>query len=165
MPCPGWARGLLPWRHSGRKIPCCRAPVIADSCPARCSPPDHSPAWYRWAIDQIPERSTFECDGVPVELLTWGEVGKPGLLFLHGDSAHADWWSYTAPFFADEWRCAAISWTGMGSSGRRPGYTFDAWAREAIAAIDAAALDNGTGTMVVAHSLGGYPAQIGRAHV
>ncbi|MCR5870975.1 MULTISPECIES: alpha/beta fold hydrolase [unclassified Sphingomonas] len=125
--------------------------------------PPPAPAWYRWAIDQLPARSIFECDGVPVELLTWGEVGKPGLLFLHGDSAHADWWSYTAPFFADEWRCAAISWSGMGSSGRRPDYTFDAWAREAIAAIDAAALDNGTGTMVVAHSLGGYPALIASA--
>ena len=36
-----------------------------------------------------------------LEVLTWGEVGKPGLLFVHGNSAHADWWSFIAPFFAE----------------------------------------------------------------
>lgn len=122
-----------------------------------------APAWYEWAVALVPERSTFECEGIPIELLTWGEVGKPGLLFLHGDSAHADWWSYIAPFFADDWRCAAISWSGMGSSGRRPTYTFGEWADEAIAAIGAASLDNGSGVMMVAHSLGGYPALIASA--
>ena len=40
-------------------------------------------------------------DGANIELLTWGEVGKPGLIFVHGNSAHADWWSFIAPFLAD----------------------------------------------------------------
>ncbi|MES2289129.1 MAG: alpha/beta hydrolase [Pseudomonadota bacterium] len=120
-----------------------------------------APAWFDWAVAQLPDRSRFELDGLPIELLTWGEVGKPGLLFLHGDSAHADWWSFIAPFFANDWRCAAISWSGMGSSGRRAVYTFSDWADEAIAAIDAAQLNvDGQGTLVVAHSLGGYPALI-----
>lgn len=123
-----------------------------------------APAWFEWAIGQAPERSSFDVAGVQIELLTWGMAGKPGLLFLHGDSAHADWWSFIAPFFAADWRCAAISWSGMGSSGRRPAYTFDDWAGEAIAAIDAAGLDDdGRGAMVVAHSLGGYPALIASA--
>jgi len=122
-----------------------------------------APGWYAAAVARVPERSQFECEGVPIELLTWGERGKPGLLFLHGDSAHADWWSYIAPFFAEDWRCAAISWSGMGSSGRRASYNFSDWAGEAIAAIDAADLDNGVGVMIVAHSLGGYPALIASA--
>jgi len=122
-----------------------------------------APRWYDWAVGQLPERSSFSHDGISIELLTWGKVGKPGLLFLHGDSAHADWWSFIAPFFADDWRCAAISWSGMGSSERRPDYSFSQWADEAIAAIDAASLDNGIGTMIVAHSLGGYPALIASA--
>lgn len=122
-----------------------------------------APGWFDWAVAREPERSSFDAGGVEIELLTWGEVGKPGLLFLHGDSAHADWWSFIAPFFADDWRCAAISWSGMGSSSRRAAYTFSDWADEAIAAIDAAGLDNGSGTMIVAHSLGGYPALIAAA--
>lgn len=122
-----------------------------------------APAWFDWAVAQEPERSSFVHDGVEIELLTWGEPGKPGLLFLHGDSAHADWWSFIAPFFARDWRCAAISWSGMGSSGRRAAYSFSDWADEAVAAIDAAGLDNGIGTMVVAHSLGGLPALMASA--
>lgn len=118
-----------------------------------------APAWFDAALSGEPERTFFDHDGLAIELLVWGEAGKPGILFLHGDSAHADWWSFIAPFFAADWRCAAISWSGMGRSDRRSGgYGFADWAQEAIAAIDAAGLDNGCGTMVVAHSLGGYPA-------
>lgn len=120
-----------------------------------------APIWFAQALAQAPERGSFDHEGLAIELLLWGEVGKPGLLFLHGDSAHADWWSFIAPFFAKDWRCAAISWSGMGRSDRRQtSYSFADWAQEAVAAIDAADLDNGAGTMIVAHSLGGYPALI-----
>lgn len=122
-----------------------------------------APPWFDWAIAQAPERSHIDVDGVPIELLTWGARDKPGLLFLHGDSAHADWWSFIAPFFMADWRCAAISWSGMGSSGRRPSYSFDDWATEAIAAVAAAGFDAAAPVMVVAHSLGGHPALIASA--
>jgi hypothetical protein len=72
-----------------------------------------APAWFEAAIGVGPERSRIPVEGAEIELLTWGEVGKPGLLFLHGNGAHADWWSFIAPFFAKDWRCAAISWSGM----------------------------------------------------
>lgn len=117
------------------------------------SPP--APGWFHSALAVAPVRSTFDVDGVAIELLTWGRPSARGLLFLHGDSAHADWWSFVAPFFADDWRCAAISWSGMGGSGWRPRYEFADWANEAVAALDAAGLDT---AILVAHSLGGYPA-------
>ncbi|MBU3991004.1 MAG: alpha/beta hydrolase [Alphaproteobacteria bacterium] len=118
-----------------------------------------APDWFVAALAQAPERSFFMCDGAAIELLTWGKVGKPGLLFLHGNGAHADWWSFIAPFFADTHRCAAMSWSGMGLSDRRSGgYEMAQHTAEAVAAIDAAGLDNGSGVMVVAHSAGGYPA-------
>ena len=44
----------------------------------------------------------FGEDDADIELLTWGEIGKPGLIFVHGNSAHSDWWSFIAPFLADE---------------------------------------------------------------
>lgn len=123
-----------------------------------------APAWFEWAIAQHPERSSFNHDGLQIELLTWGSVGKPGLLFLHGDSAHADWWSFIAPFFAETHRCAAISWSGMGRSDwRSDGYALVDYAGEAIAAIDAAGLDDGNGVLLIAHSLGGYPALVAGA--
>jgi len=76
-----------------------------------------APAWFEAAIARAPERSRIPVEGVGIELLTWGEVGKPGLLFLHGNGAHADWWSFIAPSFADDWRVAAISWSGAGAAG------------------------------------------------
>lgn len=105
-----------------------------------------------------PERRWFDNDGTPIELLTWGRVGAPGLLFLHGNSAHADWWSFIAPFFAETHRCAAISWSGMGRSGWRSRYGVGVYADEIVQAIGEAGLAaSGNPPIVVAHSFGGLP--------
>lgn len=123
-----------------------------------------APGWFHKALANAPERTFYEHAGRKTELLTWGEQGRPGLLFLHGNSAHADWWSFIAPYFASEWRCAAISWAGMGRSDwREEGYSMESYADQAIAAFDAAGLDNGDGVMIVAHSYGGYPALVAGA--
>lgn len=116
-----------------------------------------SPAWFDAALAHAPERSRFASRGASIELLTWGEPGRPALLFLHGSGAHADWWSHIAPFFAGEWRCAAISWSGMGRSERRAdGYTLDVLAQEASDALEAAGLlAADTKPIVIGHSLGG----------
>ncbi|HEX5776176.1 MAG TPA: alpha/beta hydrolase [Caulobacteraceae bacterium] len=115
-----------------------------------------APAWFETALGHAPERTTVEVEGVPIELLTWGEVGKPGLVFLHGNGAHADWWSFIAPFFAADYRIAAISWSGMGGSGWRERYTAELFGREVMAAIEAGQL--GDKPLLVAHSFGGYQA-------
>ncbi len=116
-----------------------------------------SPAWFTQAIANTPARTFFQHDGANIELLTWGERGLPGLLFLHGNGAHADWWSHIAPFFSGEWRCAALSFSGMGRSDRREeGYTIAGLAREALAAVGAAELDAGPARpVVISHSFGG----------
>ena len=117
-----------------------------------------APAWFDAAIAQAPDRSLIEADGARIELLTWGEVGKPGLLFLHGNGAHADWWSFIAPFFAKDWRVAAISWAGMGDSDWREAYSGESFAAEIFAAIEAAGLDAaGIKPILVGHSFGGFP--------
>ena len=120
------------------------------------SPP--APAWFEAALAVEPERSTILVDGVDIELLTWGEVGKPGLMFLHGNGAHADWWSFIAPYFAKEWRVAAISWAGMGGSGWREAYSAETFAAEVFAAVEAAQLEaGGVKPILVGHSFGGFP--------
>jgi pimeloyl-ACP methyl ester carboxylesterase len=115
-----------------------------------------APAWFEQAIEDRPERSTVDVQGAAIELLTWGERGRPGLLFLHGNGAHADWWSFIAPFFAKDFRVAAISWSGMGRSGWRERYTIDTFIAEALTGAEAAGLFEGKDKpIVVAHSFGG----------
>src|SRR5579859_7133931 len=105
---------------------------------AGAKPP--APAWFEAALAKAPERSLVTVDGARIELLTWGKRGKPGLIFVHGNSAHADWWSFIAPFFADDFRVAALSLSGMGASDWRELYSFDLFAEEIFACAKAAGL-------------------------
>lgn len=116
-----------------------------------------APAWFEEALGKQPDRTFFRSSGAAIELLTWGRIGAPGLLFLHGNGAHADWWSHIAPFFAAQWRCAALSYSGMGRSDWRPGnYTIEGFAAEVLDAVAAAGLDQGpVAPIIVAHSFGG----------
>src|SRR5215213_8626354 len=118
-----------------------------------------APDWFRAALAHAPARSFVEVQGVPIELLTWGEVGRPGILFLHGNAAHAEWWSFIAPLLTPSYRVAAISWSGMGASGWREAYTPELFVEEVFAAADAAGLfSSATKPVVIAHSFGGVPA-------
>ncbi|OYY92143.1 MAG: hypothetical protein B7Y45_01075 [Sphingomonas sp. 28-66-16] len=121
-------------------------------------------AWFVDALAIEPERHRIAVSGTEIELLTWGTLGQPGLLFLHGNGAHADWWSFIAPFFATDYRCAAISWSGMGKSGWRATYDIATFADEALAAIDAAGLDTASAPILIGHSFGGMPLMYVGAH-
>lgn len=120
-----------------------------------------APTWFERAVAAEPERSFVEVDGVAIELLVWGERGRQGLLFIHGGGAHADWWSFLAPFFATSFRVAAISISGMGRSGWRERYSLDQFADEAAAGARAAGLfDADPAPVVIAHSFGSRPALV-----
>lgn len=115
-----------------------------------------SPAWFEAAVERAPERSFVPVRGAKIELLTWGDVGKPGLIFVHGNSAHADWWSFIAPFFADDFRVAALSLSGMGASDWREAYAFETFADEIHACAMAAGLYEAAQPPVyIGHSFGG----------
>src|ERR1700722_598966 len=121
---------------------------------AGAKPP--SPAWFDKALAQAPERSFVPVDGAKIELLTWGELGKPGLIFVHGNSAHADWWSFIAPFLADQYRVAALSLSGMGGSDWRETYTFEVFAEEIHECAKAAGLyAAAVKPIYIGHSFGG----------
>ena len=53
--------------------------------------------WFDAVLAIEPVRSFFDVDGAQIELLTWGEVGRPGLRFRHGNAPQAAWWSFNAP--------------------------------------------------------------------
>ncbi len=116
-----------------------------------------APDWFTAAVADTPERSTVTVAGAAIEVLTWGERGQPGLLFLHGNGAHAGWWRFVAPFFARTHRVAACSWSGMGGSDHRPAYTLDGFVDEIFAVIAATGLSDAGPPKVVAHSFGGFP--------
>jgi pimeloyl-ACP methyl ester carboxylesterase len=137
--------------HSDDLPPEVKAPLAAFG---GAEPP--SPQWFKDAVAQEPERSFVESLGSKLEVLTWGERGKPGLLFVHGNSAHADWWSFIAPFFAQEYRVAAMSLAGMGASDWRDRYAFADFSKDAEAVARAAGLyEGGVKPVYIGHSFGG----------
>ena len=115
-----------------------------------------SPDWFKAALAKAPERRMVPVEGANIELLTWGKIGNPGLILVHGNSAHADWWSFIAPYLADEYRVAAISLSGMGDSDWRETYTFATFAEEIWACAKAAGLyEAKVKPVFIGHSFGG----------
>lgn len=94
--------------------------------------------------------------GCDIHYLRWGPKTSalPGVLFLHAGGAHAQWWSFIAPFIAEDRPVAAVDFSGMGDSGRRNAYNSACHVAE-IAAVLAAA-DLGPKPIIVGHSFGGY---------
>jgi pimeloyl-ACP methyl ester carboxylesterase len=122
-----------------------------------------APAWFERVVAIEPERTFVAVEGAQVETLAWGERGKPGLILLHGGAAHADWWSFVAPFFASERRVVAPTFTGMGRSDWRAAYDFRQFVREAREAARAAGAFEAGPPAVAGHSFGGRIA-VGLAH-
>lgn len=125
------------------------APFHGDKPPA--------PQWFDAAIANAPERTFIDVRGAAIETLAWGERGKPPLLFLHGNGACAEWWSFIAPFFADTHRVAAFSMSGMGGSGWRDRYSYDLYVDEAFAVAETTGLFASTAKpVIIGHSFGAF---------
>jgi pimeloyl-ACP methyl ester carboxylesterase len=116
-----------------------------------------APEWFSSALAQLPERSWTPVAGARIETLTWGKVGLPGLLLLHGKLAHADWWGFIAPFFASTHRVTAMSWSGMGRSDWRTTYDNHVLVQEAHTVASATGLfESPQKPVVIAHSFGAF---------
>ncbi len=116
-----------------------------------------APAWFTAALAHEPEVSRVEVAGAGIEALSWGERGLPGLVLLHGNGAHARWWSFIAPFFAADYRVTTLSWSGMGGSDHRDAYRVDTFVEEIFAVAAATGASAAGPFHVVAHSFGGFP--------
>ncbi len=136
-----------------------RAPILAALGGRR---PD-APAWFEAALANAPERSQITVDGASIEVLAWGRVGDPGVLLLHGNSAHADWYGFVAPLLLSRAdgggrRIVAMSFSGMGGSDWRDAYSVAQWADEAYAAAEHGGLFlSQRRPLAVGHSFGGFP--------
>lgn len=116
-----------------------------------------APAWFEDALAHKPEQCRVDVDGAEIDLLVWGERGKPGLLLIHGSNAHAHWWDHIAPMLASDYRVAALSLSGMGESGWRTLYSAEIYEQELFAAAEAAGLYDAGKPVFIAHSFGGMP--------
>ena len=119
--------------------------------------PVKGPAWFEDAIATSAESNWVEVEGARIHYLRWGSRDKPGLLLVHGNGAHAYWWSFIAPFLAREYNVAAMDLSGMGDSGRRQTYTMELFVEEELAVAGAAGMfAHEEPPVVVAHSFGGF---------
>ncbi len=114
------------------------------------------PFWFQRALDVPSQSGNVSVAGANIAFETWGEVGQPGIVLIHGSNAHLEWWRFTAPFLADRFRVAAIDLSGNGNSDWREKYTGKHFADEVWAVCEAAEL--GDKPIVVGHSFGGFAA-------
>lgn len=115
-----------------------------------------APEWFTEAVKVSRESCTVEVEGCPIHYLRWGERGKPGLLMIHGNGAHAHWWDFIAPYFLDHYSVVAIDLSGMGDSGHRDHYSAENFATEVIRVCEDAEFEGKP--IVVGHSFGGFVA-------
>lgn len=119
------------------------------------------PTWFSGAVSRALTSHFVEYDGCRLHYLDWGrpaerEAPTPALMFLHGGGAHANWWRFIAPFFADTFHVIAPDLSGMGDSGRREHYDSAVRAAELDAVARAAGLYEGLPPIVIGHSFGGF---------
>ena len=114
-----------------------------------------TPGWFSRALAVPVENRSVPVDGVDIHYLYWADAEyKPGLVLVHGNGAHAHWWTFLAPYFTSHYRVAALDLSGAGDSGYRDGYTPDLFADEVMAV--AADAGFGDDVIVVGHSFGGF---------
>lgn len=116
-----------------------------------------APDWFHDAISEPYTEHRIEVEGVDVQYLQWGDRSKPGLLLCHGNGAHAYWWNFIAPFLANQYNVAALTFSGMGDSGWREQYSMELFAQEQLAVMEHAGMfDCEEPPIIVAHSFGGF---------
>ena len=94
-------------------------------------------------------------EGCTIAYQTWGKVGLPPILMLHGAGASSEWWEATGILLADQFHIVAPSFAGVGRSQWRETYSIEQCVGEATACARAeSALGPGIRPICVAHSFG-----------
>lgn len=119
--------------------------------------PLSAPDWFVDAQSDPVETGRVDHDGASIAWKAWGERGAPGVILVHGGTAHKGWWDAIGPMLAREGRrVVAPDLPGMGESDWREAYSMDDHAACARAAAeDAGAFEAGAPVMV-GHSFGGF---------
>lgn len=116
-----------------------------------------APAWFEGAVSRLYENGEVDVHGSTIRYQRWGSQENPGLLLIHGNGAHAHWWDFIAPYFAENHNVAALTLSGMGDSDWRESYDLATFADEPIAVAEACGMfDHVVKPIIVAHSFGGF---------
>jgi pimeloyl-ACP methyl ester carboxylesterase len=115
-----------------------------------------SPLWFAQEIAHVPESAFVAVEGARIHYLRWGDCTRPGLLLVHGNAAHAYWWSFVAPFLARDYNVATMDLSGMGDSDWRANYSMELFVREQLAVCEEAGMFGlAEPPIIIAHSFGG----------
>ncbi len=118
-----------------------------------------APKWFTDAQTDPVETGTVEHDGISIAWKAWGERGAPGLILVHGGTAHKGWWDAIGPLLAREGRrVVAPDLPGMGESGWRDAYSMDDHAAAARAGGIAGGGFEAGKPVYIGHSFGGFAA-------
>ncbi len=113
---------------------------------------NETPQWFLDALAQKPDIKTVKIKGSKISYNCWGEKNKPGLIFVHGGMAHADWWNFITPYFLKTHRVIAMNLGGMGDSEWRKEYSTETWGLEIEGVCKKEKLKK---PIIIGHSLGG----------
>ncbi len=119
--------------------------------------PLEAPAWFTEAQADPVDAGAVLHDGARIAWKAWGDRGAPGVILVHGGTAHKGWWDAIGPLLAREGRrVVAPDLPGMGESDWREAYSMDDHAACAQAAgADGGAFVSGAPVMI-GHSFGGF---------
>lgn len=94
----------------------------------------------------------FSKDSTPISYEVYG-AGEPTLVFVHGWSCDARYWSEQLPYFSKNHRVVILDLAGHGHSGTgRRQYTMKAFGEDVQAVTEAT---GGTNVILIGHSMGG----------
>lgn len=115
------------------------------------------PGWFADALATPFETGTVSRLDTDLSWKAWGERGAPGLILVHGGTAHKGWWDAIGPFLAAEgYRVVAPDLAGMGDSGWRDTYSMDDHAQDVLAAAEAGGAWDAGRPVLAGHSFGGF---------
>ena len=92
----------------------------------------NAPQWFKDSIANTPEVCSVKVKGTKIVYNTWGDKKNPGLIFVHGGMAHAEWWNFIGPYFAKTHRVIAMNLGGMGDSDWKKTYSIESWGDEIV---------------------------------
>jgi pimeloyl-ACP methyl ester carboxylesterase len=110
--------------------------------------------WFGAALAKPSASRYASVHGVRLHYRCWSmeRADLPVLVLLHGFRAHARWWDFIAPFFADQYRVIAPDFSGMGDSELRATYDSGTFAADITGLLEVLDLADVT---AVGHSYGG----------
>ena len=124
----------------------------------------NAPKWFYNNIEYPYKNKYVTVENCKIHYLLFQEqnnaeknLNKPGLILVHGNGAHAHWYTFIAPFFVQDYNVVALSNSGNGLSGWREMYPFTTWGEEVYGvAKDAGMFNNypNQKPIVAAHSMG-----------